>query len=208
MPNEKIGRKLYLKDQAYGDLDEIIKSYIQPVNLSVQTIMQHQKFMDDIASNIEQTIKHEKEENPKLIPYRFGFSFEAPQFLVLYYAPKDLNVTTEYIKVKPNGLSFHDQNFGNLATLISWFKSNYTKPEYHKYLKTTKPPVSIPKPLAAKNEKSSHSDSHSKPSKFNITSLDYHSERVKYEKDFKVKDEKGSRYDGKKSHHNCNIFRK
>ena len=48
-------------------------------------------------------------------------SERAPQFLVLLYVPKD-RVEKEYIKVKPEGLSFHGLIQSTLKDLITWFK--------------------------------------------------------------------------------------
>ena len=103
--------------------------------------MESQKFLEEEPAQIQQIVKQEKEADPNLIPYKFGFSPDAPQFLVLFYAPKDYNVITEYIKVKPNGLLFHDNLFPNLTSLIGWFKQNYKTKEYQKYVKFTKAPV-------------------------------------------------------------------
>jgi len=197
-PNDKIGRKLFLKDQAYESLDELIAGYIQPCNVLVNSIIQSNKFSDENPTRIEEIIKQEKEENPKFIPYRFGFSVEAPQYLVLYYAPKDYNVVTEYIKVKQNGLLFHDNIFQNLSFLISWFKSNYHKPEYHKFLKHYKPPIAIPKAIQPKGERyDSYGQGLNTPTHLGRAFDD--NIRIKTERDdFRVKSEKG--FDDRRGH--------
>ena len=144
-PSDRIGRRLHLKDQIYESIDELAAGYVYACNSFVKNILSNHKFCNDNPARIEEIIKQEKEESPKLIPYRFGFTIEAPQHVILYYAPKDYNVTKEYIKVRPNGLFFHDKVFQNLSQLISWFKLSYHKPEYHKYLKHAKPPVALPR---------------------------------------------------------------
>jgi len=170
-PGDRIGKRLILKDQIYESIDELAAGYINPCNSFVKNILAHQKFVNDNPNRIEEIIKQEKEENPKLIPYRLGFCTDAPQYLMLFYAPKDYNVVKEYIKVKPNGLSFHNNSFQSLSQLISWYKQNYTKPEYHKYLKHVKPPVALPKPSTQvkgeKTEPSGYNQGINTPSIFN-----------------------------------------
>lgn len=153
-PADRIGRRLILKEQTYESIDELAAGYVNACNSFVKNIVQNPKFLTENPARIEEIIKTEKEENNKLIPYRFGLSVEAPQHVVLYYAPKDYSIVKEYAKVRPNGLYFHDKTYQNLSQLISWFKSNYHRPEYHKYLKHTKPPIALPRATAqVKGEK-------------------------------------------------------
>lgn len=44
--------------------------------------------------------------------------------------PKKDEIIKEYIKVKPNGLFFHNYYFTSLQMLVSWFKENFKTPEY------------------------------------------------------------------------------
>ena len=104
-------------------------------------VINHRKFDKGDFDLIESKLKKEKEIEPKIIPYLFSFSSEAPQYLILSYIPKAKDVVREYIKIKPKGLVFHDQIYTNLNTLIAWFKANYKNQEYHKYLKHAKVPI-------------------------------------------------------------------
>lgn len=106
-------------------------------------VINHRKFDRGDFDLIEGKLKKEKEEEPKIIPYLFSVSSDAPQYLILTYIPKGKDVIREYIKVKPKGIVFHDQVYTNLNGLITWFKSNYKNQEYHKYLKHTKVPVAL-----------------------------------------------------------------
>lgn len=153
-PNDRIGRRLQLKDQIYESIDELAAGYVFSCNSFVKNITQSHKFLNENPARIEEIIKQEKEENPKLIPYHFGFSVEAPQYLILFYAPKDYNVIREYVKVRPNGLDFHLHTFQNISQLVSFYKTEYHKSDYQKYLRHTKPPVAMPKPsIQTKGEK-------------------------------------------------------
>ena len=144
-PNDLIGRKLKLKDATYDNLDELIAGYIQPCNMIDNQIRAHKKFEKGAPDTIELKLKQEKEKDSKTIPYLFGFSTDAPQYIILFYISKGMEITKEYIKIKPKGLLFHDLTFPNLGNLIIWFKAHFKKPEYQKYVKHLKPPIQAPK---------------------------------------------------------------
>ena len=54
--------------------------------------------------------------------------------------PKESKMEKEYIKIKPEGLSFHNMIHQDLKALITWFKKNFRSEEYRKYLKKVKAP--------------------------------------------------------------------
>lgn len=49
-------------------------------------------------------------------------------------------VEREFIKVKPDGLIFHQHPHDSLKDVTNWFKSNFRTPEYKSFLKRAKPP--------------------------------------------------------------------
>ena len=75
------------------------------------------KFKDS-DQNILSLLKQEKKQKSSMIPYYFTILDQYPQFLVLYYLPKE-RIITEYIKVKPRGLFFHEAYHTSLNYLIS-----------------------------------------------------------------------------------------
>lgn len=107
-PNDMISKHLTLDKDIYESLDEIIERYIKPCNEFVLQIKQHKKFMDEDIEYVKQTLIDEKKNEPTLIPYYISFSVQIPQFLVLSYIPKHYDIKHEYIKIKPDGLQFHD----------------------------------------------------------------------------------------------------
>ena len=65
------------------------------------------------------------------IPFLFSLTNEKPQFLILsYIITKDLDVLHELIKIKPEGLFFHNIFFPNLETLSNYFKKKFSTSEY------------------------------------------------------------------------------
>ena len=120
----------------YESLDEIIERYIKPCNALVVQIREHKKFMDEEIEYVKQTLIDEKKNEPTLIPYYISFSNQTPQCLVLSYIPKHYDTKHEYIKIKPDGLLFHELKFNSIKKLIAWFKSKLKSSEYQKYVKS------------------------------------------------------------------------
>ena len=139
-PNDMISKHLTLDKEIYESLDEIIERYIKPCNYLVTQVRDHKKFMDEPLDYVKETLVEEKKNDNSFIPYYVSFVAEAPQFLILSYIPRYLDVQHEYIKIKPDGLMFHDIKFPTIKRLIAWFKSMLKTPEYQKYLEHTNPP--------------------------------------------------------------------
>ena len=139
-PNEMISKHLTLDKDVYESLDEIIERYIKPCNHLVTQIRDHKKFMDEPLEYVKETLIEEKKNDQNFIPYYISFVPEAPQYLILSYIPRHLDVQHEYIKIKPDGLMFHETKFPNIKRLIAWFKSMLKTAEYQKYLEHTNPP--------------------------------------------------------------------
>lgn len=76
---------------------------------------------------------------PNRIPYRFSILPLYPQHIVLAYIPRE-KVIKEFIKVRPKGFYFHEQNHAPFQTLINWFKDNWSTKEYQKNAKRQKSP--------------------------------------------------------------------
>lgn len=129
-PNDMISKHLTLDKETYESLDEIIERYIKPCNQIVAQIREHKKFMDESIDFVKKTLQDEKNNDPSFIPYYCSFIPEAPQFLILTYIPRQLEIQHEYIKIKPEGLSFHDIKFTQIKKLILWFKGALKTSEY------------------------------------------------------------------------------
>jgi len=135
-PNDMISKHLTLDRDIYESLDEIIERYIKPCNALVVQIREHKKFMDEEIEYVKQTLIDEKKNEPTLIPYYISFSNQTPQCLVLSYIPKHYDSKHEYIKIKPDGLLFHELKFNSIKKLVAWFKSKLKTSEYQKYVKS------------------------------------------------------------------------
>jgi transcription elongation factor SPT6 len=134
-----LGTRFRISDETYDSLQEIIDRYIMPCEKLTKDAVANPKFRDN-SVNIVQMLKQEKRANPSRIPYYFTINEQYPQFLLLHYIPKEKTVT-EYIKVKPRGLFFHEAYHTSLNYLIGWFKRHQMEKVYQTQLQKTKPPA-------------------------------------------------------------------
>ena len=130
-PGAVIGSQLKISNDYYFEsLREIVERYIIPCNRLVREVVGHQKFSDaKTFEDLEARLKEEKKEEPSRIPYRFAILPLYPQHVVLCYVPKE-KVLREYIKVRPKGFHFHENNHVPFQVLINWFKDNWRTPKY------------------------------------------------------------------------------
>jgi len=111
---------LIISNDYFDSLREIVERYIIPCNRLVREVIGHTKFSDaDAFEDMEERLKEEKKEAPQRIPYRFAILPQYPQHVVLGYVPKE-KVLKEFIKVRPKGFYFHDQNLVPFQMLINW----------------------------------------------------------------------------------------
>lgn len=78
---------------------------------------------------VEETLKAEKNADRSRIPYRFVILSQYQQHVVLAYLPKE-KVVKEFIKVRPKGFYFHEQNLSPFMNLVNWFKENWQTKDY------------------------------------------------------------------------------
>jgi transcription elongation factor SPT6 len=138
-PNDLISKHLKLDNETYESLDEIIERYIKPCNNIVAMIRDHKKFMDEPVEFVKNSLIEEKKNDQSFIPYNMSFIPRAPQYLVLSYIPRHFECQHEYIKIKPEGLMFHNLKFTSIKKLIQWFKDKLKTNEYQKYLEHLPP---------------------------------------------------------------------
>jgi hypothetical protein len=67
-----IGNKLYIHDEVFENLQEIVERYIIPCNRALREVINHQKFMVcNSQEELETALKQEKADDANRIPYRF-----------------------------------------------------------------------------------------------------------------------------------------
>lgn len=124
-----LGQQLYIENESYEDLDEIIARYVQPMANYARELLNYKYCFklqdgveeDDLMSN---TLFQAKHSAPGHLPYKFCPSRRFPGKFLLGYMPKD-KPKLEYLTVTPRGYRFRKLYFKTLASLIKWFKENW-----------------------------------------------------------------------------------
>uniref|UniRef100_A0A915EEF5 S1 motif domain-containing protein n=1 Tax=Ditylenchus dipsaci TaxID=166011 RepID=A0A915EEF5_9BILA len=104
-----IGKILFINNEPYEDLDEIIARYIQPMAGFARDIMTYKYYMDGVYSEdtptIEAHLVSEKQRTPSKIPYTLTASQKYPAKFVLSYLAQQ-KVRHEYLSATPEGIKF------------------------------------------------------------------------------------------------------
>lgn len=136
-----IGSKLIISSEVYSSLAEIVDRYIKPCEKITKESINNRKFFPSKSiEDLEEKLKSDKMKDPMIIHYLFTINSAFPQFIILAYIPKPNYVTKEYIKVKPNGLFFHNEYMFDLNEVAKYFKENFSKDSYKSYVRKIKPP--------------------------------------------------------------------
>jgi len=139
-PGSAIGSRLVISTDYYENLREIVERYIIPCNRLVRDVIGHAKWSDlDKWEEFEESLKSEKASDKTRIPYRFAILPQYPQHVVLAYVPRE-KVVKEFIKVRPKGYFFHEQNLTPFLNLVNWFKETWSSKDYQRQLRRQKSP--------------------------------------------------------------------
>lgn len=131
--------KYQIGKENYENLDDLMRRCILKSNSLLNSVISHPKFRAETEKEIIALLKEEKAKDPTAIPYAFGCFEYTPQYVVLFYLfARD--VDKEYVKIRPDGLFFHNVYFSSAKMLVVWFKENLKTVEYQTYFKTVKPP--------------------------------------------------------------------
>ncbi|KAK8722073.1 hypothetical protein OTU49_012465 [Cherax quadricarinatus] len=125
-----LGQKLWIGNEEFEDLDEIIARYVSPMAMNVRQILEYKYYKESIMGNKEKAaefLKEEKKKNPKTIPYIFSPRKDLPGKFLLSYLPR-VKVIHEFVTVTPEGFKFRQRmQYPNLAGLLKWFKQNFRR---------------------------------------------------------------------------------
>ena len=120
-----LGQRLWIDNEEFEDLDEIIARHISPMASNARDILTYKYFRSDTdggnRTKCEQIVISEKRANPAKIHYFFSASKEMPGKFMLTYMPRD-KVRHEFVTATPDGFRFRKQNFESIALLLKWFK--------------------------------------------------------------------------------------
>ncbi|XP_071094189.1 transcription elongation factor SPT6-like [Haliotis cracherodii] len=125
-----LGRSLWIAQEEFEDLDEIIARHIQPMAAYVRDIVGFKYYRDAEGGKreiLDKLLIEEKKKAPSRIPYYFSVSKQYPGKFLLSYLPRT-KPRHEYFSVTAEGLKYRTQIFHSINSLIRWFKEHFRDP--------------------------------------------------------------------------------
>ncbi|RWS30565.1 Transcription elongation factor SPT6-like protein, partial [Leptotrombidium deliense] len=125
-----LGHQLYINNEAYEDLDEIIARYVHPMAAFARELINFRYYRSADGGKkeiIERVLTEEKKKNPSKIHYIISASREFPGKFLLSCLPRT-TVKHEYITVTPEGFRYRKNSFRSVNSLFRWFKDHFRDP--------------------------------------------------------------------------------
>jgi len=124
-----IGKSLWIDNEEYEDLDEIMARHISPLAAHAREIITHKyyKESDGTKAKLEEILMMEKRKAPGRIPYFFSCSKQFPGKFMLGYMPRK-KPRVEYVAITPDGFRYRGRVHGTINNLLKWFKEHFRDP--------------------------------------------------------------------------------
>ncbi|XP_055642141.1 transcription elongation factor SPT6 isoform X2 [Toxorhynchites rutilus septentrionalis] len=125
-----LGQSLWIGNEEFEDLDEIIARYINPMASYVRDLLNYKYYKDTnggMRDKAEEILKEEKKKNPNKIHYVISVAKNYPGKFLLSYLPRT-KFKHEYVTVTPEGFRFRQENFDSVNSLLKWFKEHFRDP--------------------------------------------------------------------------------
>lgn len=125
-----LGQSLWIGNEEFEDLDEIIARYINPMAAYARDLLNYKYYKDTeggTKDKAEEFLKEEKKKNPNKIHYIVSVAKNYPGKFLLSYLPRT-KFKHEYITITPEGYRFRSQNFDSVNSLLKWFKEHFRDP--------------------------------------------------------------------------------
>ncbi|XP_076670314.1 transcription elongation factor SPT6 isoform X2 [Andrena cerasifolii] len=125
-----LGRSLWIGNEEFEDLDEIIARHINPMAAYVAELLDFKYYkssLEGIKDKAEEILKEQKKQNPGGIPYIVSAARSYPGKFMLSYLPRT-RCRHEYVTITPDGYRFRGQMFSRVTDLFRWFKEHFRDP--------------------------------------------------------------------------------
>ncbi|XP_058061525.1 transcription elongation factor SPT6 [Anopheles bellator] len=125
-----LGQSLWIGNDEFEDLDEIIARHITPMATYVRDLLNYKYYRDTDGGSkekAEEIIRAEKQKNPSKIHYIVSVSKQYPGRFLLSYLPRT-KFRHEYVTITPDGYRFRHQAFDSVNSLLKWFKEHFRDP--------------------------------------------------------------------------------
>ncbi|GLT74544.1 hypothetical protein SLA2020_463320 [Shorea laevis] len=118
-----LGTILKIGEDTYGNLDEVMDQYVDPVIKHLKEMLSFQKFKGGLKADVDKLLKAERSEDPMKIVYGFGVSYEHPGTFILTYI-RSGNPHHEYVGLLPKGFKFRKCIFEKIEHLVVFFQKH------------------------------------------------------------------------------------
>ena len=125
-----LGKSLWIGNEEFEDLDEIIARHINPMASHAREILGFKYYRDTEGGSrdkAKELLVAEKRSHPGKIHYFLSASKELAGKFMLSYMPRN-NPRHEFVTVTPDGYRFRSQSFDTLSSLFKWFKEHFRDP--------------------------------------------------------------------------------
>jgi len=117
-----IGSVLKIKNDTYGDIDELLARYVSPLNERVEEVMHHRKFLNMQKEDVDQKLRDFKKQNPKGVGYFLCWSDRYPGCISLRFIVNSNR--SHLISISLEGYVWAKKTFPEMDLLLNHFKKN------------------------------------------------------------------------------------
>ncbi|KII62579.1 Transcription elongation factor SPT6 [Thelohanellus kitauei] len=121
-----LGKKLYIQNELYEDLDEIYASYVTPYLNYFAEVTKHKNYLFVSESDeevIQNELKKQMTETPGGTPYLISISRSYPGKIFLAYFHKS-KVQFQYVSISNHGFSIKNIAHPTIESVLTWVKSS------------------------------------------------------------------------------------
>ncbi|XP_065663621.1 transcription elongation factor SPT6 isoform X2 [Hydra vulgaris] len=124
-----IGRSLWIDNEEYEDLDEVMAHHISPMATHTRELLNHKYYKETggVRAKLEEILTQEKRKTPGRIPYFFASNKQYPGKFMLGYMPR-LKPKIEFVTVTRDGFRYRGRIHANTNNLLKWFKEHFRDP--------------------------------------------------------------------------------
>ncbi|XP_031559934.1 transcription elongation factor SPT6-like [Actinia tenebrosa] len=125
-----LGRSLWIENEEFEDLDEIIARHIQPMASLAREVVTHKYHRPADGGSkpkLEELLVVEKKKAPQRIPYFISLSKAYPGKFLLGYLPR-VKPRTEMVSITPDGFKYRNRVHSSINGLFRWFKEHFRDP--------------------------------------------------------------------------------
>ena len=121
-----LGRSLFIGNQRFDDLDEVIARYVDPLINFCKEVTSHAKYLSTITGkkDIELQLRKQKAQQPKRIIYGLSMIPEQPCNFLLSFLPFETTYH-EVFSISSSGFLFRDKKFASVDELLNFFKQDH-----------------------------------------------------------------------------------